>query len=131
MTSVTPADGSSNISVNASLAVQFNNAMNPATINSSTVTLTDGQGNVVTATVGYDPGTNSATLTPTAPLSRSTNYTLTVTGGADGVADTNGNTLADNFTASFTTEAAALHCRRHPHRRQHERLHQFRRDGPV
>ncbi len=105
VTSVTPSDGSTNVSIDASLAVQFNNTMNAATITSSTVTLADGQGNAIAATVGYDAGTNSATLVPDAPLSRSTSYTLTVTGGAGGVADTNGNTLAADFTASFTTEA--------------------------
>ena len=35
----------------------------------------------------------------------STTYTVVVTGGASGVADANGNPLAENFTSSFTTAA--------------------------
>ena len=105
VTAVTPADGSVNISVNTPVTVQFNNAMNAATINSSTLTLTDGMGNTVAATVGFDAVSNTATLTPTVPLSRSSTYTLTVVGGGSGVADTDGNTLTDNVTTTFSTEA--------------------------
>ncbi len=103
---VTPTDGSADQSVNTAVMVQFNSNMDPTTINSSTLTLTDNQGNVVATTVTYDAGTETATLTPTAPLSNSTSYTLDVVSGAGGVADLNGNTLAADFTSSFTTSAS-------------------------
>ena len=48
-----------------------------------------------------------ATLTPSQPLSASTTYTATITGGSAGVKDAAGNALAANFVASFTTAAAS------------------------
>ena len=77
-------------------------------MNSSTVTLTDGQGNTVAANVTFDAGTNTATLTPSSPLAVSTTYTLTVSGGAGGVADADGGTLASDFTSSFSTAALSV-----------------------
>ncbi len=71
---VTPTDGSTDVSVNSAVTVQFDNAMNAATVNSSTVTLMDGQGNAVAATVTYDAGTDTATLTPSSPLAVSTTW---------------------------------------------------------
>jgi Domain of unknown function (DUF4082)/Bacterial Ig-like domain len=104
--SVSPTDGGTNVPVNATVTVQFNNAMNASTVNSSTVALRDSQHNAIAAAVTFDSGSNTATLTPTGPLVNSTTYTLTVSGGAGGVADTSGDTLPSNFTSSFSTPAA-------------------------
>src|SRR5262249_28360865 len=57
------------------------------------------------ATVSYNATTNVATLTPSAALAYSTQYTVTVVGGASGVKDQAGNAMAANFTSSFTTIA--------------------------
>jgi hypothetical protein len=102
--SVLPPDGSSGICPNTVVTAVFNKAMNPATINSTTFTLTSSGGSV-TGQVTYDSATDTATFTPASPgLAVNTTYTATITTGA---ADTFGNTLAANFTWSFTTAAAA------------------------
>ena len=121
---VTPSDGSTNVSVNSAVTVQFDNAMDASTVNSGTVTLTDGQGNTVAATVMFDAGTDTATLTPSSPLSNSTIYTLTVSGGAGGVADAgNGSTLlANDFTSPPSPRSRAVDRWRHTHGRQHQCL---------
>src|SRR4030095_7830031 len=46
---------------------------------------------------------NQITLTPSAALSASTTYNVTIVGGASGVKDLAGNALASNYTWSFTT----------------------------
>ncbi len=104
--SITPADGSTAVPVNTSIAVAFDNAMNSNTLTSSTLVLKDAQANVVATTVSYNSETDTATITPSALLSTSTTYTLTIVSGADGVTDSGGDILENNVTATFTTEAA-------------------------
>jgi hypothetical protein len=84
----------------AIISVTFSKAMNPATINISTFTLTNPSGAMVAGAVTYVAATNIATFTPTSSLAVNTVFTATIT---TGTADTYGNTLATDFTWSFTT----------------------------
>jgi Ice-binding-like/Bacterial Ig-like domain len=103
VTSVTPPDGSALVCPNtAVISATFSKAMNPATINTSTFTLTSSGGSVA-GQVSYNASSSVATFTPTASLAVSTTFTATITTGA---ADTFGNTLAANFVWTFTTSAA-------------------------
>ncbi|HVF38960.1 MAG TPA: Ig-like domain-containing protein [Gemmatimonadaceae bacterium] len=102
VSSMSPSSGSNGVSVNTSVTVTFSEPMDAATINTSTITLTPSGGSPVAASVSYNAGANTATLTPSAPLANATGYTLTVTTGAKDVA---GNSLASNFSGSFTTTA--------------------------
>jgi hypothetical protein len=101
--SVTPVNGATGVSVAASATATFSEAMNAATMTTSTVVLRNPSNGIITSTVSYNAGTNVATLTPTAALAASTTYTLTITGGSGGVKDLAGNALASNFVWSFTT----------------------------
>ncbi len=67
--------------------------------------LADGAGNSVAASVSYDSASRTASLVPDSTLSASTDYTVTLKGGAGGLADPAGNGLASDVTWSFTTEA--------------------------
>ncbi|MFZ0420235.1 MAG: Ig-like domain-containing protein [Candidatus Sulfotelmatobacter sp.] len=80
----------------------FSEAMNPATINTTTFTLTGPGTTPVAGVVTYAAST--ATFTPTSALTVSTLYTATITTGAQNL---NGNALANNYTWSFTTASAA------------------------
>src|SRR5512140_152162 len=101
---VTPANGNSGLcSTSAIISATFSKAMNPATITTSTFTLTGPGGANVTGAVSYATATNIATFKPSSPLAVSTAYTATIT---TGVADTFGNRLAANFVWTFTTGAA-------------------------
>jgi len=102
VSSVTP-NGLPPVSPATSVTATFSEAMNASTITTSTFVLRNPGGNIVASTVGYNTGTNVATLTPSAPLAASTTYTATITGGASGVKDLAGNALASNFVWSFTT----------------------------
>ncbi len=103
VTSVTPANGATGVGLGTSATATFSEAMNAATITTSTVVLRNPSNGIIASTVSYNASTNVATLTPTAALAASTTYTATITGGASGVKDVAGNALASNFVWSFTT----------------------------
>ena len=100
ISSVLPANNATTIAVTSKPSVVFSEAMNPATITSTTFTLKQGA-TVVAGTVAYSGTT--ATFTPTAALTANLIYTGTITTGAKDVA---GNALAANYTWSFTTGTA-------------------------
>src|SRR6202166_4440878 len=104
VTSVTPPRGSTLASPSSAvITATFSKAMNPATINASTFTLTSG-GTSVSGQVTYTAATNIATFTPSAALANSTLFTATITTGAK---DPAGTSLAANFVWTFTTAATA------------------------
>jgi hypothetical protein len=102
--SETPLTGATGVCPNnALITATFSKAMNAATINTTTFTLTIG-GASVAGTVTYNATTNIATFTPAASLVLNTTYTAMITTGA---ADTFGNPLAANLMWTFKTAAVA------------------------
>jgi len=106
VTAFSPAGGATNASTSGGLSITFSEALSAASVSSSSVQLLDGA-SVVAATVSYTAGSNTVTLTPTAPLANSKTYTISITGGAGGIKDVAGNPLAATVTSTFTTAAAA------------------------
>ena len=105
VTAVTPPNGSTLVCPNTALVTAtFSHPMNPATINTSTFTLTSG-GASASGTVSYVVATMIATFTPSATLAPSALYTATITTGAQ---DTGGIPLAANFVWTFTTSPVCL-----------------------
>lgn len=103
VTSTTPSNSATGIAVNTTVQAAFSEAMNSATISSSTFQLLGSNNTAVNANVAYDTSNKTATLTPTAPLVANTSYTAIITGGSSGVKDQAGNALAQNYIWSFTT----------------------------
>ena len=106
VTGFTPAGGATGVAISSLLTVTFSEALNPSTVNTNTVQLMNGS-SAVAASVSYNAGSNSVTLTPTAALANSTSYTVVVVGGASGIKDLAGNALVANASSSFTTVPAA------------------------
>jgi hypothetical protein len=105
----TPANLTTNVATNTTVKAAFNEAMNPATINTTTFTVRAGglNGALVPGTVVYDVPTATATFTPTSALAASTAYVVTVTTGAKDLAS---NALAASTVPNpwtFTTAAPA------------------------
>ena len=103
--SETPADGAIGVCPSTVVTAIFSEAMNPATINGTTFTLTGPGTTAVTGTVSYAGST--AAFTPSTALALNTIYTAMITTGAQ---DTFGNALAGVtwiFTTSTTPCAAA------------------------
>ena len=95
--STAPVDLAPNIAINTNITATFSEAMNPATINSTTFTLKQGT-TPVTGTVTYVG--NTAVFNPNVNLAGTTTYTATITTGAKDLA---GNALAAPKTWNFIT----------------------------
>jgi hypothetical protein len=101
VTARNPAAGATGVATGTAVTATFSEAMDPATLTSSTFQLRAGSNPPVSATVSY--AANTATLTPASALAANTAYTATVKGGSTGVKDLAGNPLAADATWSFTT----------------------------
>ena len=100
--SVSPAAGASGVFTNTNVIVTFNEAVNPTTINTSTILLRDSSNTVVPATVTYDQNLKAATLTPASTLPYTSVYTGVVKAG---IKDLAGNATTTDYTWSFTTSS--------------------------
>jgi hypothetical protein len=107
VSSVTPVNGATSVPVSTTVSAIFNEAMGATTINNSTIELRNASSTLIAAAVSYNAGTRTATLTPTAALTASTTYTVTIVGGASGVKDLAGNALVNNYSWTFTTAAGS------------------------
>jgi len=105
VTTTTPTFDQTGVGVATGVSATFSSALNPATVTSSTFTLT-GPGNAPVAATLTASG-NTATLTPTSPLAFSTTYTATLT---TGIQEANGNSLSANYSWSFTTAPNTSAC---------------------
>ncbi len=107
VTAKSPSAGATGVSLGSAVTATFSEAMDAATINSSTFELRSPANTPIPATINYNAATRTATLTPSASLAGLTTYTATVKGGAAEplVKDLAGNALVANNSWSFTTEA--------------------------
>lgn len=110
LTSSNPIGGATGVCINKTINTLFSEAMDPLSVNTSTFTLATNAGTAVIGVVAYDPPTRIATFNPSADLvgTPATTYVATVKGGALGVRDLQGNTLAADRVTTFTT--GALTC---------------------
>ena len=102
---VSPVNGATGINTGTTITGVFNVAMNASTINSSTIELRDASSALVTATISYNAGTRTATLTPSSALANSSLYSAKIKGGSSGVKDASGNAMANDYNWSFTTSS--------------------------
>jgi len=98
--STVPLTGAMGVPLNQIVSATFSTAMNPATISSSTFTLTGPGATAVTGLVAYSAVGNTLTFTPTTNLAPSTLFTATIATGAKNLA---GIALASNYVWTFTT----------------------------
>ena len=99
--SVSPAAGATNVPVNSSMQINFNEALLTSSVNATTVSISG-----VAGTVSLSGQTVMLTPTSPSPLAPSLIYTVTVLGGSSGVKDLAGNPLSSNYSWTFTTGAA-------------------------
>jgi hypothetical protein len=99
VSSTQPASGATNVATNSAIQIVFASAVDSSTVNTTDITVTDPNSNVVKGTVTYNSTTYTAAFTPSAPLATDTKYTVTVSG----VTSSGGGTMSSSFTESFTT----------------------------
>jgi methionine-rich copper-binding protein CopC len=99
-----PADGITGVPVNSIISIEFNEPVEPSTLNPGTVTLSAGgvnlSGRIGVAYGNYGYNT-LATFIPDQLLPSDTLLTVTV----DGIKDASGNPLTQAFTSTFTTQS--------------------------
>ncbi len=95
-----PANGASSVGTNQNIVATFDKGMDSSTLTAATFTLMGPGVTPVLGTVTYSTIGDTATFTPSVPLTASTIYTATIT---TGVTDLSGNALASNFVWTFTT----------------------------
>jgi hypothetical protein len=101
VSSVSPTNGSTGVSVNTTITANFNEAISSASVTTSTFQLRDAGNNLVNASVNTSG--SQIILSPNSTLNASASYTVTITGGSSGVKDLAGNALVNNYNWSFTT----------------------------
>nr|NQU90406.1 Ig-like domain-containing protein [Bacteroidota bacterium] len=99
--STDPADAATNVFLNKTVTATFNQAMDPLSLTTTTVTVKQGV-TPVAGTVSYSGTTVS--FKPTSILTSGTLYTGTITSGAKNAAGTN---MADDYVWNFTTGTVA------------------------
>ncbi len=106
VTARSPLANATNVTVDSKVTATFDEALDPASVTTSSFELRDDANNLVPATVTYDQLSSVATLTPSSGLFYGKTYTVTAHGGTTGsrIKDTSGNALSANVTWSFTTE---------------------------
>jgi hypothetical protein len=97
--SLTPVAGATGVAVGTTVTAVFSQAMDPASLTASTVTLSS-PGGTVAASVAYDSATKAVTLTPSAPLAHGVTYTARLDGA---IRDSYGLTMGAPYTWAFTT----------------------------
>lgn len=101
---VSPANAATGVALGTTVVAGFSENINPATVTTTSFQLRNNATlAIITATVSASG--SQITLTPSAALTASTNYTAIITGGSGGIKDLAGNALAGNYTWSFTTSA--------------------------
>lgn len=102
VSSTVPYNGETKVAVNRSIVVNFNELMDPASIDGNSFYLTRTNSTTkVTGTIHYVNG--SASFTPASDLQANASYRATVT---TAVTDVAGNSMATNYQWTFTTDAA-------------------------
>ncbi len=97
VTTINPLAGATDVALNSSVTVKFNERMDPATINSSSFTLLQAL-SPVAGTVTYTDTT--ATFSPSANLLANTSYTARLT---TAVKSLKGNAIQSDYVWSFKT----------------------------
>jgi hypothetical protein len=99
VTSVLPTNGGTGVLTTAAIQVQFNKFMDELSFTNQTVKISTNGSTFINATITFNQNGNAMTITPSAPLSPSTTYSLQLT---TSILDLEGASLT-SFQSSFTT----------------------------
>jgi Bacterial Ig-like domain len=105
--STSPSQNELGVSINSPITLTLNNRMRTETIGSSTFELRDDDNRIVPARVEYRKATRSIVLSSLAALQAGHTYEARVSGGARGIKDSFGHSLADDVLWRFTTGVSA------------------------
>jgi hypothetical protein len=105
-----PLDGELAFPLSSSLLVQFDQPVDPATLNGTTVQLQDAlNGSLVAVNLSYNAANRQLSVTPMGTYSAASDYTLVLKGGPGGIASDDTiqpNLFPTDLLVDFTTAAA-------------------------
>ncbi len=100
------ANNATAVATNAKVGISFNEAMDPATVTTTNFTVKQKLNSAAVTGTASISGVD-AVFVPQTNLLPNTAYTATIKGGATGIKDLAGNTMAADYSWSWTTAAAA------------------------
>jgi hypothetical protein len=110
VTAQTPAANSSNVPVTDSITATLDKRLDPASVSSSTVFVTDDQNQSVGGTVSYDVATSTIKFVADTLWGTGKTYTVTLKGNSPAIQDFDGHDLAADYSWSFTASTTPLLC---------------------
>lgn len=116
ITAVSPASGATGVSILSTIYATSSVVLDPVSVDTDSVILKDADDTVFTATITATTSWNGTATTsriiidPGAMLAPSTQYTVTIKGGAGNVTNVDGTPLAADYVWSFTTGTDPCPC---------------------
>ncbi len=101
VTSITPSNSSSNVAVNDSIIVKFNDAMNSSTLNSTNVTVVGNTAGTISGTYTYNSADSTLKIVPGSDFILGDDVTVTVT---TNVTNMGGQAILSSASSTFTAE---------------------------
>ena len=101
-----PVSGSSQVAINSSVVIQFNERIDPANLSTGILQFFADAAPDYGIQWIYDDITKTLTGQPTAPLQYGTVYTVRLIGGQSGIRDLAGNAMAETYLFTFSTRLA-------------------------
>ncbi|MGB9856355.1 MAG: Ig-like domain-containing protein, partial [Caldisericum exile] len=98
--STNPTNGASGVPLNSTISVTFDRALDPASIDTSSIIVKDSDGNIIAGTVSYDNTNFTLTFTPNTNLPFDPGITVIV---SKNIKDTNGNPMGSDYVFQFST----------------------------
>ena len=99
--SVSPANGSTGVSIKTNIVITFDEAINDSTVSGTSFYLKKSSGGNVSSVLSASGNSSEFTLNPSSNLTYSTNYTIFVSGS---IQDLAGNSLGSNYIFTFRTQ---------------------------
>lgn len=104
---LSPNDGATGVAPGSRVTIVFDAPMDPATVRSDTVLVTDDAGTPLAGTLTLLGGDRIATFVPTSTFAPLTYYRTRIVGGSSGARRQSGNWFAADRTARFRTGSTA------------------------
>ena len=101
VSSISPADGSTEITPNSDITIKFNEAMKSSTLNSTNVTVVGSTAGTITASYSYNSGDSTLTINPASDFIRGDEITVTVTTNVTSDAD---QAIVSSASSTFSVE---------------------------
>jgi hypothetical protein len=110
ITAQTPTANSTDVPVTDAVTAAFDKRVDPASVSTSTVLVTNDQNQPVSGVVSYDVATSTVKFIADALWEAGKSYTVTLKGSDPAIQDFDGHSLAADYSWTFTASSTPLEC---------------------